>query len=73
MDERDDVERRDRRLLARQHLEALVLQRLLDGAQTVRPLGMAGGREMVEAGGMAERGEWTLTLSNAARLSRKPC
>ena len=40
--ERDDLKRRARRLLARQHLEPLVLQRLLDGAQAVRPLGMAG-------------------------------
>ena len=30
-----------RRLLARQDLEPLVLQRLLDGAQAIRPLGMA--------------------------------
>ena len=43
MRERDDLERRARRLLARQHLKPLVLQRLLDGAQAVRPLGMAGG------------------------------
>ena len=37
-----------------QHLEALVLQRLLDGAQPVRPLGVSGGREVVEAGGMGD-------------------
>ena len=53
MHERDGLERRHRRLLARQRLELLVLERLLDRAQPVRPLGMAGRREVVEAGGMA--------------------
>ena len=54
MGKRDDLEWRHRRLLARQQLKAFVLQRLLDGAQAVRPLGMAGGRQMVEAGGMGK-------------------
>ena len=45
---------RHRRLLARQQLEPLVRQRFLDGAQAVRPLGMAGRGQMIEAGGMAD-------------------
>ena len=49
MAERDRLERRARRLFARQHLELLVLQRLLDGAHPVRPLGMA-------AAGSGDRG-----------------
>ena len=44
----------ERRLDARQRLKFFVLQRLLDRAQAVRPLRMAGRRQVVEAGGMAE-------------------
>ena len=55
MAERDRLERRRRRLLARQRLELLVLQRALDRAQPVRPLGMARRGEVIEAGGMAEQ------------------
>ena len=54
MAERDDLGRRHRRLLARQRLELLVLERLLDGAQAVRPLGMADRRLVFEAGGVGE-------------------
>ena len=66
--ERDDLERRHRRLLARQHLEPLVLQRLLDGAQAIRPLGMAERGEVIEAGGMAEEegGHWLLLTCQGA-------
>ncbi len=53
--ERDDLERRARRLLARQCLETLVLQRLLDGAQAVRPFGMTGRHQVFEAGRMREK------------------
>jgi hypothetical protein len=52
--ERDDLERRAWRLLARQQLKPLIRQRLVDGAQAIRPLGMAGRGQMLEAGGMAE-------------------
>ncbi len=52
---RDDVEWRLWRLFARQQMKAFVLQRLLDGAQAIRSLGMAGGREMIEAGGMGKQ------------------
>ena len=40
--------------IARQRLEALVLERLLDGAQPVGPLGMAGRIDVIEAGGMGD-------------------
>ena len=65
--ERDDLERRARRLLARQRLETLVLQRLLDGAQAVRPFGMAGGHQMFEAGRMREE-----QSGHYLYLSRRP-
>ncbi len=52
--ERDHLGRRQRRLLARQRLEFLGFQHLLDGAQPVWPLGMTHRVEMVEAGAMAE-------------------
>src|SRR5262245_62790919 len=55
MTERDHLELGARRLDARQRLEALVLERTVDGAQPVRPLGMAGGCEMVEAGGVGDQ------------------
>ena len=54
MTQRDDLERRHRRLDARQRLEFLGLERALDGAQPVRPLGMTERGEMVETGGMAD-------------------
>ena len=54
MAERDGLERSARRLDARERLEALVLERAVDGAQPVRPLGMAGRREVVEAGGVGD-------------------
>ena len=50
MHQRDGFERRARRLDARQRLEALVFERLLDGAQPVRPLRMAGRGQVIEAG-----------------------
>ena len=69
MRQRDDLERRTRCLLARQHMEPFVLQRLLDGAQAVRPLGMPGRVHVIEAGGMAEEqsGHWMCLT----RLSRR--
>ena len=60
MAERDDLGRRQRRLLARQQVEFLRFQRLLDRAQPLRPLGMAHRVEMVETGRMGEEesGHW---------------
>ena len=55
MTQRDDLERRQRRLVARERLEFLRLERVLDGAQPVGPLGMAGRRQMFEAGGMGDQ------------------
>ena len=43
-----------RRLDAHQRLEALGFERALDRAQPVRPLRMAGRREVVEAGRMGD-------------------
>ena len=70
MDAGDCFERRQRRLHARQHLELLVLQRLLDGAQTVRPFGMSGGREMVEAGGVGDEQSGHCCVVTRARSAR---
>ena len=46
--------------IGRQHVNPLVLQRLLDGAQAIRPLGMTGRGQVIEAGGMTEEqgGHW---------------
>ncbi len=55
MRQRDRFERGHRRLLARQRLEFLVLERALDRAQPVGPLGMPHRRQMIEAGRMAEQ------------------
>ncbi len=52
MAERDRVERSARRRDAGERLEALVFECAVDGAQPIRSLGMAGWREMVEAGGV---------------------
>ena len=54
MAERDRVERCARRLDAGEHLEALVLERAVDGTQPIRAFGMAGWREVVEAGGVGD-------------------
>ena len=43
-----------RRLPPVEQRENLRLERRLDGAQAIRPLRMAGGREVVEAGGMGD-------------------
>ena len=55
-------------------LEPLVLQRLLDGAQAVRPLGMAGGRQVIEAGGMGdeEGGHGRCRQSRYRSVTAKP-
>ena len=55
MAERDHVEGRGRRLLAREHLETLVLQRLVDGAQPVRPFRMPGRGQVIEAGRVGDQ------------------
>src|SRR3569832_950046 len=52
MTERDRVPFAERRLLARERLEGFCLERLIDGAQPVGPLGMSGGRQVIETGGM---------------------
>ena len=53
--ERDGLDVGDRRLRAREHGEALVLEDALDGAQPVRPLRMPERRDVVEAGRMGEQ------------------
>ena len=53
MAQRDDLERRHRRLHARERLEFFRLERALDGAQPVGPFGMAGRRQVFKTGGMA--------------------
>ena len=55
MAKRDNLERRRRRLHACERLEFFRLQRVLDRAQPLRPLGMAGRREMVQAGRMCDQ------------------
>ena len=55
MHARDLIQRRHRRLLTRQGLEFLVLQRVFDRAQPVRPLRMAGRHDVVEAGRVGEK------------------
>jgi hypothetical protein len=52
--ERDEVEIALRRLVAHQELEALMRQRLLHRAQAVRPFGVSGRRDVVEAGLVGE-------------------
>ena len=54
MAERDDIRLGHRRLLARQYLEAFVLERLLDGAQAVGPLRVPRRGKVVQAGGMGD-------------------
>ena len=55
MAERDGVERRRRRLDARTSVwKRSSLERALDGAQPIRPLRMAGRREVLEAGGVGD-------------------
>jgi hypothetical protein len=55
MAERDDLKRRERGLLASQRLEFLVFQCPFDCTQPVRPLGMAGGHQVLQACRMAEQ------------------
>ena len=55
MRERDHLQARHRRLLARERLEFLMLKRALDRAQTVRPLGMPHRHQVIEASGVAEQ------------------
>ena len=51
----DDGKIGKRRLLAGEIMETLVFERMLDGAQPVRPFGMAEARVVLEAGGMGEK------------------
>jgi hypothetical protein len=63
--QRDDLVRRARRLFARQRLEPLVLQCLLDSAQPFRPLRMSHRILMVKTGRMAdEQGGHSLHLNS---------
>src|SRR5580704_18809732 len=55
MAQRDGLDGRHRRLLAGERLELFRFQRLLDGAQPVGPLGVAGRSEMLKASGMADQ------------------
>src|SRR5580658_3529576 len=68
--QRDDFERRARRLDARKRLKFLRLERVLDRPQPVWPLGMAVRGEVIEAGRMGdqERGHRT-TLTPRILLS----
>jgi hypothetical protein len=54
MTERDGLERRGRRLRARQRGEFRPGQDLVDRTQPVRPLGVPQRRQMIEAGGMGD-------------------
>ena len=72
MAQRDDLEVRHRRLLARQRLELFRLQRLLDGAQPVGPLGMAGRRQMFKASGVADQESGHRTNVGWRRAPAKP-
>ena len=72
MDARDCREVGARRGIARQHLKRLALERALDRAQAVRPLGMTLAHLMREAGGVRndERGPVFGVLRGDFRLSR---
>jgi len=48
MTERDRIQRSFRRLAARQTLETILGQHLVDGANPIRPLRMAGRRDVLE-------------------------
>ena len=50
MAERDEIEIAFRRLGARQRLEAILAEHFGDRAQAIGALGMAGRRQMIEAG-----------------------
>jgi hypothetical protein len=51
----DRFERGHRRLLARERLEFFMLERVLDRAQAIGPLGMSHRHQVIETGGMAEQ------------------
>ena len=57
--ERDGLEAGERRLHAGQVLELLLLERLLDRAQPIGPLRMAGRGQVIEAGRMGDVAGWT--------------
>ena len=65
----DDLERRQRRAHAIERLEFFRLQRTLNGAQPVGPLGMTGGRQVIETSRVSdeESGHWC----NVGRLERR--
>ncbi len=69
MTQRDDFQRRARRMLARQRHEALVLEHALDRAQPVRTLRMAERRQMLEAGVMGDEQGQHAAQVLAARLT----
>ena len=52
--QRDGFERGERRLDARERLELFSLKGAFDGAQPVRPLGVAARHQMIETGGVAK-------------------
>jgi len=72
MHQRDGFERGLRRLDARQRLEALIFERLFDGAQPVRPLRMAGRCQMIEAGRVRDekRGHKRVLTRSGATANR---
>src|SRR5262245_31557056 len=72
MAERDRLERSRRRLDPRKRSKALVGKRLVDRAQPIGALRMAGWREVVEASGMGdqERGHRTIRQARAIGYSR---
>src|SRR6185503_998781 len=71
MAKRDNVERPAWRLDACQRLKLFIFQGLLDRAQPVRPLRVAGRREVVQAGGMTEQKRGHCLDLNAPVAGRK--
>ena len=63
MAQRDRLERGRRRQYARERLKLFRFERTLDGAEPVRPLGMARWREVIETGRMGnqERGHYNVS------------
>ena len=72
MAQRDGLDGRHRRLLAGERLEFFRFQRLLDGAQPVGPLGMAGRSQMFKASGVADQESGHRDKCRMGRAPAKP-